>query len=67
MNPVSVDFGLFGLAATFNFLFWVLGFVCLIQFLRFLTKGIKAIDIYITKNKSDRKNEIKNVDQPKKD
>lgn len=47
----SIDFGLFGLASTFNFILWILGFVCLIQLLRFLTKGIKVLDIYITKNK----------------
>lgn len=59
MNPISVDFGLFGLAATFNFLLWILGFVCLIQLFRFLTKGIKVLDIYITKNKLNKKIEIK--------
>ena len=46
MNPVSVNFGVFGLFATFNFLLWILGFICLIQLFRFLTKGIKALDIY---------------------
>lgn len=59
MNPVSVNFGLFGLAATFSFLLWILGFVCLIQLFRFLTKGIKVLDIYITKNKLNKKFEIK--------
>ncbi|AHF08355.1 hypothetical protein [Desulfitobacterium metallireducens] len=47
MNPISVNFGLFGLAATFNVLLLILGFACLIQLFRFLTKGIKALDIYI--------------------
>jgi len=59
MNDISFNFGLFGLAATFNFLLLILGFVCLIQLLRFLTKGIKALDIYITKNKSNKKIEVK--------
>jgi len=59
MNDISYNFGLFGLAATFNFLLLILGFVCLIQLLRFLTKGIKALDIYITKNKSNKKIEVK--------
>jgi len=59
MNDISFNFGLFGLAATFNFLLLVLGFVCLIQLLRFLTKGIKALDIYITKNKLIKEIEVK--------
>ncbi|MHB8077101.1 hypothetical protein [Desulfosporosinus fructosivorans] len=59
MNDISFSFGLFGLAATFNFLILILGFVCLIQLLRFLTKGIKALDIYITKNKLNKKIEVK--------
>jgi len=59
MNDISFNFGLFGLAAIFNFLLLVLGFVCLIQLLRFLTKGIKALDIYITKNKLIKEIEVK--------
>ena len=59
MNDISFNFGLFGLASTFNFLLLILGFVCLIQLLRFLTKGIKALDIYITQNKLNKKIEIK--------
>lgn len=49
MNPINVNFGLFGLAATFNFVLWIVGFACLIQLFRFLTKGIKALDIFIKK------------------
>ena len=59
MNDISFNFGLFGLVATFNFLLFVLGFICLIQLLRFLTKGIKALDIYITKNKLNKQIEVK--------
>ncbi|MDR3586302.1 MAG: hypothetical protein P4L59_13430 [Desulfosporosinus sp.] len=59
MNDISFNFGLFGLAATFNFLLLIMGFVCLIQLLRFLTKGIKALEIYITKNMSNKKIEVK--------
>ncbi|WP_434511720.1 hypothetical protein [Desulfitobacterium sp. AusDCA] len=55
MNPISVNFGLFGLAATFNFVLWIVGFACLIQLFRFLTKGIKALDIFITENRSNNK------------
>ena len=60
MNDISFNFGLFGLAATFNFLLLILGFVCLVQLLRFLTKGIKALDIYITKNRSSNTIDVKN-------
>ena len=59
MNDISFNFGLFGLAATFNFLLLILGFVCLVQLLRFLTKGIKALDIYITKNRSSNTIDVK--------
>lgn len=55
MNPISVNFGLFGLVATFNFVLWILGFACLVQLFRFLTKGIKALDIFITENKFNNK------------
>ncbi len=59
MNPISVNFGLFGLISILNVLLWILGFICLIQLLRFLIKGIKALDIYIAKSKSDLEMEVK--------
>ncbi|MEA4901076.1 hypothetical protein [Desulfitobacterium sp.] len=49
MNPISVNSGVFGLAVVFNFVLWIVGFACLIQLFRFLTKGIKALDIFIKK------------------
>jgi|HigsolmetaGSP11D_1036233.scaffolds.fasta_scaffold00512_22 hypothetical protein len=44
-----IDSSLFGLASIFSFLLWILGGACLIQLLRFLTKGIKVLDIYLEK------------------
>ena len=55
MNPISVNFGLFGLITAFNFVLWILGFACLIQLFRFLTKGIKTLDIFIAENKFSKK------------
>jgi hypothetical protein len=31
--------------------FWILGFACLIQLYRFLSRGIKALDLYIADKK----------------
>jgi len=51
MDPFSYDYGWFAVIPFLVVIFWVLAFVCLIQLIRFLTKGIKALDIYIDKNK----------------
>ncbi|NLP45300.1 MAG: hypothetical protein GX351_11830 [Peptococcaceae bacterium] len=54
MDPISYSAGWFTVVQIFMVLFWVLVIVCLIQLFRFLTKGIKALDIYINnRNKED--------------
>lgn len=46
-----MDSNILGLFSFFNFLLWILGFACLIQLFRFLSKGIKVFDSYLEKNK----------------
>ncbi|HHV64703.1 MAG TPA: hypothetical protein GXX46_06490 [Peptococcaceae bacterium] len=43
--------------------FWILVFACLIQLLRFLTKGIKALDIYIESKTHKTMNSVSTDDQ----
>jgi len=55
MNPTSYTFGLFTAIPVFVVIFWILAFACLIQLFRFLTKGIRALDIYLdSKNRKTR-------------
>ncbi len=63
MNPVAYNFGWFTVIPIFIVVFWILCFACLIQLLRFLTKGIKALNIYIDKN-NENNNEL-NKQSPK--
>lgn len=48
MSTLNVGFGLFSLVTIFNIALYLTGFACLIQLFRFLTKGIRALDIYIS-------------------
>ncbi len=52
-NPIAFDFSLIFISA-FYFAVLLLGFACLIQLFRFLTKGIKAFTIYIDKNQAKK-------------
>ncbi|SDH43610.1 hypothetical protein [Desulfosporosinus hippei] len=54
MNSINVGFSLFSLVYIFKIVLWMVGFACLIQLFRLLTKGIKALDIFIEENKLNK-------------
>lgn len=52
---MNVGLSLFSLVSIFNIVLWIVGFACLIQLFRLLTKGIQVLEIIITENKLKKK------------
>ena len=57
LNSMNVGLSLFSLVSIFNIVLLIVGFACLIQLFRLLTKGIQVLEIIITENKLKRKME----------